>query len=117
MAHPEDSGNPSRSYATAKSPRDRSKKSDAVQPNDVPINAIDFSPAPSSSAGGGGSLELAAKDDRSARGRKSGMKRDETAKPSIQDARSQPIPDTVRERFIQIGNNFFFPDGAEAFTD
>ncbi|MEO8064763.1 MAG: LPD7 domain-containing protein [Pseudomonadota bacterium] len=33
------------------------------------------------------------------------------------DKRAPPIPDTVRERFIQIGNSFFFPDGAEAFTD
>jgi hypothetical protein len=30
---------------------------------------------------------------------------------------SRPIPDSVRDRFIRIGNDFFFPDGADAFTD
>jgi putative DNA primase/helicase len=32
------------------------------------------------------------------------------------DSRSARVPDSVHERFIQIGNNFYFPDGAEAFS-
>ena len=36
------------------------------------------------------------------------------AKPA--DSRSLRAPDSVQERFIQIGNNFYFPDGAEAFS-
>jgi putative DNA primase/helicase len=31
-------------------------------------------------------------------------------------ARAMRIPDVVRERFIQIGNQFHFPDGTDAFT-
>src|ERR1700731_2692373 len=29
--------------------------------------------------------------------------------------RRSRVPDSVQERFIQIGNNFYFPGGAEAF--
>src|SRR5579859_512869 len=36
------------------------------------------------------------------------------AKPS--GTRGPKVPDSVQERFIQIGNNFYFPDGAEAFS-
>ncbi len=32
-------------------------------------------------------------------------------------ASPRPIPDSVRDRFVRIGNDFFFPDGAAAFTD
>jgi hypothetical protein len=32
------------------------------------------------------------------------------------ESRSSRVPDSVHERFIQIGNNFYFPDGAEAFS-
>lgn len=31
-------------------------------------------------------------------------------------ARALRVPDSVQERFIQIGNKFHFPDGTEAFT-
>lgn len=31
-------------------------------------------------------------------------------------SRQLRVPDSVQERFIQIGNKFHFPDGAEAFT-
>jgi len=119
MAQPQNSHNSSSSSSTPKSSRDRARKPDAAQANDAPLNVLDFGPAPSTGAANGGSLDLAAaKDDGRARGRKAGKKRDKPrAKSSILEARSQPIPDTVRERFIQIGNNFFFPDGAEAFTD
>jgi conjugative element/phage-associated large polyvalent protein len=56
-----------------------------------------------------------------------GSLRVERAEPPEKDRRSRksppakvsahPVPDTVRERFIQIGNNFYFPDGADAFSD
>jgi putative DNA primase/helicase len=32
------------------------------------------------------------------------------------ESRTSRVPDSVHERFIQIGNNFYFPDGAQAFT-
>lgn len=32
------------------------------------------------------------------------------------ESRSSRVPDAVLERFIQIGNNFYFPDGVEAFS-
>lgn len=31
------------------------------------------------------------------------------------ESRSARVPDSVHERFIQIGDNFYFPDGTEAF--
>ena len=34
-----------------------------------------------------------------------------------QETAPRAIPDSVRDRFIRIGNDFFFPDGADAFTD
>jgi conjugative element/phage-associated large polyvalent protein len=32
------------------------------------------------------------------------------------EPRASRVPDSVHERFIHIGNNFYFPDGAEAFS-
>jgi putative DNA primase/helicase len=47
-----------------------------------------------------------------------------TAKDSVPPAPAAPpderrtaLPDAVQERFIRVGNQFYFPDGAEAFTD
>jgi putative DNA primase/helicase len=40
----------------------------------------------------------------------------EDPKTSSASARAWRIPDSVQERFIQIGNKFHFPDGTEAFT-
>ena len=42
--------------------------------------------------------------------------RDEAGKPSSKSARAWRVPDSVQERFIQIGNKFHFPDGTEAFS-
>lgn len=116
MAQPQNTGN---SSAPGPSPkRDRSKKAGRAPAADVPVNAIDFGAAPSSAASGGALAVERAPQGEAARGKKAG-KRSEAArgKPSILEPRAEPVPDTVRERFIQIGNNFFFPDGAEAFTD
>lgn len=68
-------------------------------------NSILFDETPS--GGGGGSLRVERAPQAPAKG----------AKSKSEDAGVRAVPDTVRERFIQIGNNFFFPDGAEAFTD
>ena len=54
-------------------------------------------------------VDRAPKAERAARGKQTAA--------GGEDARTKHVPDTVRERFIQIGNHFFFPDGAEAFTD
>src|SRR5687767_12467145 len=29
----------------------------------------------------------------------------------------RPVPEDVRRRFVQLKNEYFFPDGAKAFTD
>jgi conjugative element/phage-associated large polyvalent protein len=42
--------------------------------------------------------------------------RDEGLKAPSASARAWRVPDSVQERFIQIGNKFHFPDGTEAFT-
>jgi hypothetical protein len=39
-----------------------------------------------------------------------------TPKNKSAESRASQVPDSVHERFIQIGNNFYFPDGAEAFS-
>lgn len=72
-------------------------------------NAILFQDEKSNASGGSLRVERAPKAEPAARGR--------PATAADKDIRTKHVPDTVRERFIQIGNNFFFPDGAEAFTD
>ncbi|MEO8017855.1 MAG: LPD7 domain-containing protein [Pseudomonadota bacterium] len=78
--------------------------------NETLGNAITFDDV-RLNAGGGGALrvERAPKAEMPARGK--------GAKAASEDPPARTVPDTVRERFIQIGNNFFFPDGAEAFSD
>ena len=39
-----------------------------------------------------------------------------TAKEKSAESRPSRAPDSVQERFIQIGNKFYFPGGAEAFN-
>lgn len=72
-------------------------------------NAILFQEEKPAASGGSLRVERAPKAERAARSK--------TATAAGDDAHTNQVPDTVRERFIQIGNNFFFPDGAEAFTD
>jgi Large polyvalent protein-associated domain 7 len=38
-----------------------------------------------------------------------------TPQEKAEASRSSRVPDSVHERFIQIGDNFYFPDGTEAF--
>jgi len=40
----------------------------------------------------------------------------EDVKASSASTKGSRVPDSVQERFIQIGNKFHFPDGTEAFT-
>ncbi|MGH6632386.1 MAG: LPD7 domain-containing protein, partial [Sphingopyxis sp.] len=121
MAQPSNPSNASAPHPSPKPKRDRSKKVGAARaPADAPVNAIAFGADRPRAAASGGTLgvERGLKSERAARGKTTDkISEDPRAKPSVLDARSDPIPDTVRERFIQIGNNFFFPDGAEAFTD
>lgn len=113
MAEPDDSTGTSARRSTAK----RSKKAQEPPALDgIPFNAIEFG---IERPRGTRAVERAAAGSARERGKKT---RDDgaaaaAAKHSILEPRPEPIPDSVRERFIQIGNNFFFPDGAEAFTD
>lgn len=47
-------------------------------------------------------------------------KQPEQSKPAARPKQSEgkpPVPDDVRRRFVQIKDEYFFPDGAKAFTD
>ncbi|HEU4693393.1 MAG TPA: LPD7 domain-containing protein [Vicinamibacterales bacterium] len=72
-------------------------------------NAILFQDDKPSTGGGSLRVERTPKAERAGRGKSTAA--------AGEDARAKQVPDTVRERFIQIGNDFYFPDGAEAFTD
>ena len=72
-------------------------------------NAILFQDDKLNPSGGSLRVDRAPKAERAARDKQTATGEEA---PSI-----RKVPDTVRERFIQIGNHFFFPDGAEAFTD
>jgi putative DNA primase/helicase len=84
-------------------------------------NFIDFSPSPSGGGAKDKPAESAAKKD-TPPDRGGAMPAGEAAaqhedgKTSSAPARAWSIPDSVQERFIQIGNKFHFPDGTEAFT-
>lgn len=120
MAQSQDNNTDSGADATPTSKRASSKKSGAGRSPDEPANAITFgTAAPRDAASGGGvRIHPAAKGDRLRRGKKPDKLREEPPKQATGiGARSEPVPDAVRERFIQIGGNFFFPDGTEAFTD
>jgi putative DNA primase/helicase len=121
MAQPKNPRDESAPDATPKPKRDRSTKAGArPSATDVPVNAIAFGTERSGGIASGGTLavERAAKANDAKRRTTTKKMRDEPpAKSSSLKARSQPIPEAVKERFIQIGSSFFFPDGAEAFTD
>lgn len=68
-------------------------------------------------------IQLASTDPDSAGGQskkkaKNGVRNsvEGTPKDKSAESRASRVPDSVHERFIQIGNNFYFPDGAEAFS-
>jgi putative DNA primase/helicase len=108
-------GNP-----TPKAKPDAAKKGRAASSTAEVVNAIDFAPVRPRSADSEDTLAMrsAPIGDPASRGKKSKKKDNEVGvKQSLPETRTEQIPDTVRERFIQIGNNFYFPDGAEAFTD
>jgi putative DNA primase/helicase len=96
-----------------KKTRERSAKPKTSSPKQAAPaaseNAILFEDPKQNASGGSLRVELAPKAERTARSQSTAA--------ASEDARATQVPDTVRERFIQIGNNFFFPDGAEAFTD
>ena len=95
------------SPAAAKAKREAPKTTPPA--SEAGANAILFEAEKPNAGGGSLRAERAPKAERAARGK--------PAMAAGEDMRTKQVPDTVRERFIQIGNNFFFPDGAEAFTD
>src|SRR5688572_8107985 len=74
-----------------------------------PANAILFQDDKPSTSGGSLRVDRAPKAEQAARGRQTAT--------GEEGPTTRKVPDTVRERFIQIGNHFYFLDGAEAFTD
>ncbi len=76
---------------------------------EVGANAILFQDDKPSASGGSLRVDRTPKAERAARDKQTATREEGSA--------TREVPNTVRERFIQIGNNFFFPDGAEAFTD
>jgi putative DNA primase/helicase len=80
-------------------------------------NAVEFAP---SAAGGRGKYRAgkpnAKKAKRPAGPEAAPDSRDAARKDSAAENRAWRVPDSVQERFIQIGNKFHFPDGTEAFT-
>ncbi len=43
--------------------------------------------------------------------------REATAVPDGSKASNDAVPENVRRRFLQVGRNYYFPDGTRAFTD
>lgn len=120
MVQPHDPTDTSTRNPTSKPRPDPAQKGRDPSNADAVLNAIEFGPYRPRGADSGGTLgvERMPKAARATRNKTTQKASEEArAKPAIQETRSEPIPDTVRERFIQIGSNFFFPDGAEAFTD
>lgn len=107
--------------------RKRTAKKQAPEtpaPADTAVNAIDIGPDPVPATGGAGGVDRRGGGKRSdgaetaPRSRNSRTKQTAAlAQTSLRAGRTGPVPDSVRERFIHIGNRFYFPDGAEAFTD
>jgi hypothetical protein len=108
MAEPEKADKASRKRRPSKARREPLKAVGAA--NEALGNAITFDDESSGTSGGGSlRVERTPKAEMPERGKE--------AKAASEDSRARTVPDAVRERFIQIGKNFFFPDGAEAFTD
>ncbi len=90
-------------------------------PADSPLNLIEFA---SSDSGGRSKRKAAAAAAKSVSTPEGGAAAPASRATSEQEGRRAPpawspawrIPDSVQERFIQIGNKFHFPDGTEAFT-
>jgi hypothetical protein len=65
------------------------------------------------------SADAEASSGKSKRDKKGGAaarkSREGTPQEKAGESRSSRVPDSVHERFIQIGGNFYFPDGTEAF--
>jgi len=100
--------------------RVRAKANRTASAPESEANAIEFSAKSPSGVATGGMVSTgrAAKDKHASQASETKKPGEAArAKPAMPDKRAPPIPDTVRERFIQIGNSFFFPDGTEAFAD
>jgi hypothetical protein len=104
----EDSDKPEKKRRAAAKPKREVPKATPPE-TEARTNAILFQDDKPSTNGGSLRIGRAPKAERAARGRQTATGDEGPA--------TEKVPDTVRERFIQIGNHFFFPDGAEAFTD
>jgi conjugative element/phage-associated large polyvalent protein len=85
----------------------RRKRSDApareeasADPTDAPLNGIEQG-----------------RTQRAQRQRTAASKPDATVAAPPKEPGSRAMPDEIRERFIGIGANYYFPDGVTAFTD
>jgi hypothetical protein len=72
----------------------------AAVPSDVPLNGIEQD-----------------RTQRAKRQAKAASKSVVAAEAPQKESRSRAMPDEIRERFIGIGANYYFPDGVTAFTD
>src|SRR5438132_11932059 len=90
-------------------PKRRKKSSPPRRESDAALNAIERSRAPQRA-------ELKAGKPRT---QPDAAARHQSAPAGAADknGRSRAVPDEIRERFIGIGANYYFPDGAAAFTD
>lgn len=76
--------------------------------DEAKLNSIQWISADAESSSGKSKRDKRA----GAAGRKSAVG---TPEEKAGESRSSRVPDSVHERFIQIGDNFYFPDGTEAF--
>jgi hypothetical protein len=104
----EDSDKPEKKSRAAAKPKREVPKATPTG-TEAGANAILFQDDKPSTSGGSLRVDRAPKAERAARGKHTVTGKEGPA--------TRKVPDSVRERFIQIGNHFFFPDGAEAFTD
>ena len=103
----EDSDKPEKKRRAAAKPKREVPKATPSE-TEARTNAILFQDDKPSASGGSLRVDRAPKAERAAPDKQTATREEGSA--------TRQVPDTVRERFIQIGNNFFFPDGAEAFT-
>lgn len=74
--------------------------------------------APAGTGGAQPALAAASADSSEAKtGRRRKTKSEEPMARAGAEERRRAIPDTVQSKFIRVGKQFYFPDGAEAFVD
>lgn len=82
-------------------------------------NFIEFGDPPSRPSGGASrenSVGVTERPAKKGRARREPVAKQASDTATRSGARTLHVPDSVQERFIQIGNKWHFPDGTEAFT-